>query len=56
MRILKNILGRIFAAWALLSFVLTFLIIFIPSMLCWLIPDPKGQKMFIQISKLWMNF
>ena len=56
MRILKNILGRIFAAWALLSFVLTFLTIFIPSMLRWLIPDPKGQKMFIQISKLWMNF
>jgi len=55
MRIVKNILGRIFAFWALLSFVLTFLIIFIPSMFCWLIPDPKGQKLFIQIAKLWMN-
>lgn len=56
MRIIKNILGRIFATWAILSFVLTFLIIFIPSMFCWLIPDPKGQKLFIQIAKLWMNF
>ncbi len=56
MRILKNILGRIFATWAILSFVFTFLIIFIPSMFCWLIPDPKGQKLFIQIAKLWMNF
>lgn len=56
MRLIKNILGRVFAAWALLSFVLTFFIIFIPSMLCWLIPDPKGQKIFIQISRLWMNF
>lgn len=55
MRIIKNILGRIFATWAILSFVLTFLIIFIPSMFCWLIPDPKGQKLFIQIAKLWMN-
>ncbi|MEO5945495.1 MAG: 1-acyl-sn-glycerol-3-phosphate acyltransferase [Chitinophagaceae bacterium] len=55
MSIIKNILGRIFAVWALLSFVLTFLIIFIPSMFCWLIPDPKGQKIFIQIARLWMN-
>ncbi len=52
---IKNILGRIFAVWALISFMLTFLIVFIPSMLCWLIPDPKGQKIFIQIAKLWMN-
>lgn len=55
MRVVKNILGRIFALWALLSFVLTFFIIFIPSMFCWLLPDPKGQKIFIQISRLWMN-
>lgn len=55
MRILKNILGRIFALWAIISFILTFLIIFIPSMICWLIPDPKGQKIFIQIAKLWMS-
>lgn len=55
MRILKNILGRIFALWAILSFIHTFLIIFIPSMICWLIPDPKGQKLFIQIAKLWMS-
>lgn len=55
MNLLKNILGRIFALWALISFMLTFLIIFIPSMICWLIPDPKGQKIFIQIARLWMN-
>lgn len=55
MNFIKNILGRIFALWALLSFMLTFLIIFIPSMICWLIPDPKGQKIFIQIARLWMN-
>lgn len=55
MTLLKNILGRIFALWAIVSFMLTFLIIFIPSMICWLIPDPKGQKIFIQIARLWMN-
>ena len=52
---LKNILGRILALWAMVSFIATFLIIFIPSMLCWLIPDPKGQDIFIRISRLWMN-
>ncbi len=55
MRIAKNILARIFALWALISFMIMFLIIFIPSMLCWLIPEPKGQKFFIGIARLWMN-
>src|SRR6187399_1855836 len=55
MRILKEILGRVFALWALITFLITFLIIFIPSMLCWLIPEPKGQDIFIRIARLWMN-
>ncbi|MBN8685461.1 MAG: 1-acyl-sn-glycerol-3-phosphate acyltransferase [Chitinophagales bacterium] len=52
---LKNILGRILAIWAILSFITSFLIIFIPSMLTWLIPDPKGQDWFIRISRWWMT-
>lgn len=24
-------------------------------MICWLIPDPKGQDIFIRIARLWMN-
>lgn len=55
MNILKEILGRVFALWALITFVLTFLIIFIPSMLTWLIPGPKGQYLFIKIAKAWMD-
>lgn len=55
MRIVKEILGRVFALWALVTFLITFLIIFIPSMLCWLIPEPKGQDIFIKIARLWMN-
>lgn len=55
MNVLKNILGRILAFWAIITFVILFLIIFIPSMLCWLIPDPSGQKAFISIARLWMN-
>lgn len=55
MNLLKNIAGRIMAFWAVLSFMITFLIIFIPSQLTWLIPDPKGQAIFIKISQLWMR-
>ena len=55
MNLIKNIAGRIMALWAVLSFMATFLIIFIPSQLTWLIPDPKGQAIFIKISEVWMR-
>ena len=55
MNVFKNIFGRIWAFWAIISFMATFLVIFIPSMITWLIPDPKGQELFIRIARLWMN-
>ena len=56
MNTFKNIFARIWALWGLISFVLTFLIIFIPSMLAYLITDPvKGQYYFIKVSKFWMD-
>lgn len=55
MKIIKNIFGRIWALWGMISFIITFLIFFIPSMITWLIPDPKGQKLFISLARLWMN-
>lgn len=55
MTILKNILGRIIAFWAIVTFVATFFVIYIPSMICWLIPGPRGQYVFIRIAKLWMS-
>lgn len=55
MTIIKNIFGRIWAFWALLTFLATFLIIIIPAMLTHLIKDPKGQDIFIRLSRLWMN-
>ena len=36
-----NILGGIWACWGLISFIVTFLIIFIPSMLSYLFKDEK---------------
>lgn len=52
---LVNVFGRIWAVWALISFIITFLIIFIPSMIAYLIPDPKGQDYFIWVSRCWMR-
>lgn len=55
MKILKNIFARLWALWGIISFIITFLIIFIPSMLSYLVKDPKGQDYFIKVARLWMN-
>ncbi|MFY7963752.1 MAG: lysophospholipid acyltransferase family protein [Chitinophagaceae bacterium] len=51
----KEVFARIWAVWGLLSFFITFLIIFIPSMLTYLIKGNKGQYAFILVSKVWMR-
>lgn len=53
--LLIDIFARIWALWGLISFVTTFLIIFFPSMIAYLIPGKKGQEYFIAVSKIWMN-
>jgi 1-acyl-sn-glycerol-3-phosphate acyltransferase len=50
-----NIFGRIWALWGLITFFITFMIVFIPSMLSHLVDEPKGQRYFIAVSKIWMN-
>ncbi len=56
MKIIKNIFARIWAAWGLISFLSTFLLIFLPSMCCYFFKDEKkGQAYFIWISKIWMR-
>ena len=55
MKFFKEIFARIWAFWGLLSFIVTFFIIFIPSMITYLIPDPKGTDIFIKIAKVWMT-
>lgn len=54
MKLIKAIAGRIAALWALSTFIATFLVIFIPSMFTWLLPDPGGQRLFVRIAKGWM--
>lgn len=52
---LVNIAGRVWATWGLISFVLSFLIIFLPSMGAYLFSDYKrGQDYFITVSRVWM--
>ncbi|MFM2338827.1 MAG: hypothetical protein RL115_2020 [Bacteroidota bacterium] len=55
MRLIKNIFGRIWALWGLISFIATFAIIFIPSMLTWLLPNALGQHLFIAIARCWIR-
>ncbi len=55
MTILKEIAGRIWALWGLVSFVITFLIVFFPSMITYLISEPKSTAIFIRIARIWMT-
>ena len=52
---LFNLFGRFWALWGLVSFVLSFLIIFLPSMVAYLIPGKRGQDYFIWVSRCWMR-
>ncbi len=55
MSIFKEIAGRIWATWGLLSFVVTFLIILPVSLISYLIPEPAGTHFLIRISRVWMR-
>jgi 1-acyl-sn-glycerol-3-phosphate acyltransferase len=56
MNFLKNIFARVWALWALVTFVLTFLIIVGPSMIAHLYKNEKeGQDFFISVSRIWMR-
>lgn len=55
MKIIKEIFGRIWAVWGIISFIATFLIVFIPSMFMYLLPEPKGTDIFIRLARIWMR-
>ncbi|MBL0357050.1 MAG: 1-acyl-sn-glycerol-3-phosphate acyltransferase [Chitinophagaceae bacterium] len=50
-----DIFARVWAFWGLITFVITFLIIFLPSMASYLFPQKKGQDYFIAVSRWWMR-
>lgn len=56
MRLFKNIFARIWAIWGLMSFLISFLIIFPIAMLSHFYKNEKeGQQFFIAVSKIWMR-
>lgn len=55
MNMIKNILGRVFATWALLMFVITMLIILLPSWAMGLLPEPKRTRWFLALSRVWIG-
>ena len=55
MQMLKNILGRFFATWAILTFIATMLLIIIPTWIMGVLPEPKRTRAFIQLSRIWMS-
>jgi 1-acyl-sn-glycerol-3-phosphate acyltransferase len=55
MNLLKNVLGRVFAFWALIVFVPTMLIAFIPIWLAGFWPEPVRTKIFQTASATWMR-
>jgi 1-acyl-sn-glycerol-3-phosphate acyltransferase len=55
MNVLKEILGRIFALWALLVFVITMLAVVPVMWAIGLIKEPRRTGVFRKISKVWMS-
>src|SRR5688500_9338352 len=56
MKILREIAGRIFATWAVLVFVATLLVIFIPFLIfSYAVSEPKKTRRFAAISRVWMG-
>jgi len=56
MKIVKEILGRIFAVWAMIIFIVSLLIIWIPVWLTRIWPEPKRTINFFKIVQVWMDF
>lgn len=56
MNFLKNILGRIFALWAILVFTVSLLVVFIPIWLTGFRPEPQRTIHVFRIFRIWMKF
>ncbi|HYM93800.1 MAG TPA: 1-acyl-sn-glycerol-3-phosphate acyltransferase [Chitinophagaceae bacterium] len=55
MKIIKEVLARIFALWALLWFFATMLIVFLPIWMIGLWPEPKRTIFLCNIFRVWMR-
>ncbi|NTS41721.1 1-acyl-sn-glycerol-3-phosphate acyltransferase [Flavisolibacter sp. BT320] len=55
MKVVKNILGRIFAVWAILVFSITLLIFLLPIALSVLWPEPKRSRIAYFFWSIWLG-
>lgn len=55
MKIISNILGRIYFVYALVLFAITMLIVFIPIWIISLLPDPARSKALHPVFRIWMG-
>src|SRR5687768_3899969 len=55
MKLIKDILARIFAVWGILVFVITMLIFYIPFLVTGLQEEPAKTRSFAIISRIWMK-
>lgn len=56
MKFIKEILGRIFALWAIIVFAVTLLVFLVPFLLFVVyLPDPKKTLRFIAMARVWMG-
>lgn len=53
---MKEILGRVFALWAMIIFVGSLLVVFLPIWLTGLWPEPKRTVYVFKIFNVWMKF
>ena len=56
MKWIREVLGRIFALWALLVFAGSLLVVFIPVWITGLWPEPKKTVYVFRIFRAWMKF
>jgi 1-acyl-sn-glycerol-3-phosphate acyltransferase len=52
---MKNILGRIFAIWAMIIFLVTMLVFGIPIWIIGLLPEPRRTRVFCNTARIWMR-
>lgn len=55
MSFIRNILGRIFALWAIVWFAATLLLFIIPFIIIYYMPDPKRSYRFASFARVWMG-
>jgi 1-acyl-sn-glycerol-3-phosphate acyltransferase len=55
MKVVKNILGRVFLVYALIVFAITMLVVFIPIWIISLLPEPARARALHPVFRLWMG-